>query len=40
MHVINTIAEMRRACKEARSAIGPNATLGLVPTMGDRKSVV
>jgi pantoate--beta-alanine ligase len=34
MQIITTIAEMRRACKEARRAKGENATLGLVPTMG------
>jgi pantoate--beta-alanine ligase len=34
MRVLNTIAEMRSACKEARRATGENATLGLVPTMG------
>jgi pantoate--beta-alanine ligase len=34
MRVINTIAEMRRACKEARRAKSEDATLALVPTMG------
>src|ERR1700748_2678475 len=34
MRILTTIAEMRSACKTARRAIGPDATLALVPTMG------
>src|SRR5215469_13919475 len=34
MKILRTIPEMRHACAQARSAIGPAATLGLVPTMG------
>ena len=34
MRVLNTIAEMRRACREARRAKNEDATLALVPTMG------
>ena len=33
MKILRTIQEMRHACAQARAAIGPNATLGLVPTM-------
>ena len=34
MKILRTITEMRHACAQARAAIGPTATLGLVPTMG------
>lgn len=34
MRVLQTVAEMRAACAEARKQHGPDATLGLVPTMG------
>jgi pantoate--beta-alanine ligase len=34
MQIVNTIAEMRSACKASRRAKGDNAILGLVPTMG------
>jgi pantoate--beta-alanine ligase len=34
MKIARTIREMRHVCAQAKVAIGPSATLGLVPTMG------
>jgi pantoate--beta-alanine ligase len=34
MKIARTIREMRHVCAEAKAAISPHATLGLVPTMG------
>lgn len=34
MKIARTIREMRHVCAQAKTTIGPHATLGLVPTMG------